>query len=261
MATFRIHRHDPDAASPSRVDEFDVPTERGMPVLKALIHIFENLDHSLAYRASCGAALCGSCAMHINGRYRLACQTLIDDVARNDTVEIRPLNHLPVIRDLVVDMSGFMEQWRRVRPYLISSRAPPERENLQTAAQREKLDGLVDCIMCGACYSACPSALANSAYLGPHAMLRALRFIEDTRDEAAEERLTQVASDEGVFRCHTAFNCQTVCPKDLDPAGAIVRIRRLSLTGVGTRGEHDGDAGVRAPAASQPGATADIAPP
>ena len=232
MATFRIHRYDPDAPEPSRVDSFEVPTERGMPVLKGLIYIFDNIDHSLAYRASCGAALCGSCGMHINGRYRLACQTLIDDVARGGVVEIRPLSHLPVLRDLVVGMSGFMEQWRSVRPYLICEHALPEREHLQSPAERQRLDGLVDCIMCGACYAACPSARENKAYLGPHAMLKALRFIEDSRDDRGEERLAQVASDDGAFRCHTVFNCQTVCPKDLDPAGAIVRIRQLAVRGL-----------------------------
>ena len=230
MVTFRIHRYDPQRPKPSLVDTFEVPTERGMPVLKGLIYIFENLDHSLAYRASCGAALCGSCGMHINGRHRLACQTLIDDIAPNGVVEIRPLSHLRVIRDLVVDLTRFMEQWRRVRPYLISRGSAPAREHLQTPAQRDKLEGLVDCIMCGACYSACPSARESDRYLGPHAMLRALRFIEDSRDDAAAERLAQVASEEGVYRCHTVFNCQTACPKDLDPAGAIVRIRRLAIS-------------------------------
>ncbi|MBM3356418.1 MAG: succinate dehydrogenase iron-sulfur subunit [Betaproteobacteria bacterium] len=230
MIRFRVFRFDPACDKAPRFDTFEVPAEKGMPVLDGLAYIFENVDHSLAYRSSCRTALCGSCAMHINGRYRLACQTQIADVVRHGLVEVRPLAHLPVLRDLVVDMTGFMDQWRRIQPYLISTRPPSGGENPQTPEQRQLLDGLIDCILCGACYAACPTARDNPKYLGPHALMRALRFIDDSRDEATEERLAQVASEQGVFRCHTVFNCQTVCPKDLDPAGAIVRIKRHAVS-------------------------------
>lgn len=231
MIQFRVFRFDVESVKGPHFDTFQVPAENGMPVLDGLAYIFENLDHSLAYRSSCRTALCGSCAMHINGRYRLACQTQISDVVKKNVVEIRPLSHLPVLRDLVVDMRGFFNQWRRIQPYLISTKPAPEKENRQTPEERKRLDGLIDCIFCGACYAACPSARDNPKYLGPHAMLRALRFIEDSRDDAAESRMAQVASEEGVYRCHTVFNCQTVCPKDLNPVDAIVRIKRRAMAG------------------------------
>ncbi len=229
MTNFHIFRFDPKADAAPRFQDYEVPEEKGMTVLDGLIHILEELDPSLAYRSSCRAAICGSCAMHISGRYRLACQTQIGDVARQDRVVIRPLSHLPVLRDLVVDMGRLFENWRRIRPHLVGKGPAPQRERLQTPEERARLDSLVDCIMCGACYGACPSARDNAAYLGPHAMLKALRFIEDTRDGAGEERLSGAASDDGVFRCHSVFNCQTVCPKELDPSAAIARIKRRSL--------------------------------
>lgn len=229
MTNFHIFRFDPKADAAPRFQDYEVPEEKGMTVLDGLIHILEELDPSLAYRSSCRAAICGSCAMHISGRYRLACQTQIADVARQDRVVIQPLSHLPVLRDLVVDMGRFFENWRRIRPHLVGKGPAPQRERLQTPEERARLDSLVDCIMCGACYGACPSARDNAAYLGPHAMLKALRFIEDSRDGAGEERLSLAASDDGVFRCHSVFNCQTVCPKELDPSAAIARIRRRAL--------------------------------
>ena len=243
MTTFRVFRFDPEADKEPRFDAFDVPAEKGMTVLEGLIHILEEKDPSLAYRSSCRAAVCGSCAMHISGRYRLACQTQIADVANNGEVVIRPLGHLPVLRDLVVDMGRFFESWRRVRPHLVAEEPAPARERRQSPEERKRLNTLVDCIMCGACFAACPSARDDPAYLGPHAMLRALRFIEDSRDIATAERLAMVASEYGAFRCHTVFNCQTVCPKKLDPSAAIARIKRhavrhrvRSLFGVGEKG-------------------------
>ncbi len=229
MTKFHIFRFDPKADAAPRFQDYEVPEEKGMTVLEGLIHILEELDPSLAYRSSCRAAICGSCAMHISGRYRLACQTQIADVARQDRVVIQPLSHLPVLRDLVVDMGRFFENWRRIRPHLVGKGPAPQRERLQTPEERARLDSLVDCIMCGACYGACPSARDNAAYLGPHAMLKALRFIEDSRDGAGEERLSGAASDDGVFRCHSVFNCQTVCPKELDPSAAIARIKRRAI--------------------------------
>lgn len=228
MIRFRILRFDPKRDKKPRFDNFEIATQRGMTVLDGLIYILEELDHSLAYRSSCCTALCGSCAMHINGRYRLACQTQIEDVAKNGEVGIEPLRHMPVIRDLVVDMSEFFEKWLSVGPFAPKN-PTPKRERLQTPEQRQRLDRLVDCIVCGACFASCPSARHAPDYYGPHAMLRALRFIEDSRDDAKEERLSAVASDIGVFRCHSVFNCQTVCPKDLDPSEAITRIKQSAI--------------------------------
>jgi succinate dehydrogenase / fumarate reductase iron-sulfur subunit len=223
VVEFRVFRYDPAEGRPARVDTFEVPVAKGMTVLEGLFYILENLDASLAFRCSCRAAICGSCAMHINGRYALACQTQIP-AARD--VELRPLAHLPVQRDLVVDMRRFFAQWRAIRPYLISKAEAPEREYLQSEEERRRLNGLVDCILCGACYGSCPSARESAEYLGPHALLKALRFIEDSRDGDTAERLKLAASDRGAFRCHSVYNCQEVCPKKLDPADAITRIKR-----------------------------------
>ena len=225
MIRFRVFRYDPAITQPPRFDAYELEWSRGMTVLDGLRHIFDELDPSLAYRASCCTALCGSCAMHINGQYRLACQTQVEDVVKHAEVTIRPLGHLPVLRDLVVDMTPLFDQWCTVG--FFAAKSPmPEREYLQTPEQRQKLNDLVDCIVCGACYAACPSALRNPAYLGPHAIMRALRFVEDSRDGAKAERLSLAASETGAFRCHSAFNCQVVCPKNLDPSDAITRIRQ-----------------------------------
>ena len=230
MTRFRIFRFDPEMDSAPRFDTYEVPTQHGMTVLDCLMYILDDLDPSLAYRSSCCTALCGSCAMHINGRYRLACQTQVADVAKNADVVVEPLRHLPVLRDLVVDMTAFFEQWRAVGPF-VAKTPVPAREHLQSPEQRKRLDRLVDCITCGACFAACPTVRLNPAYLGPHALLRALRFIEDSRDGAKEERLSLVASETGAFRCHSVFNCQTVCPKGLDPADAITRIKQHAVKG------------------------------
>ena len=232
MVQFRVFRFDPEKDQKPYFDAYEIATEHGMTVLDGLISIFETRDPSLAYRASCCTALCGSCTMHINGRYRLACQTQIEDVAKNATVVVEPLRHLSVLRDLVVDMAPFFDQWQKAGPF-VPKIPTPTHEHLQSPEQREKLNTLVDCIVCGACYAACPSARENPEYLGPHAMMRALRFIEDSRDVAAVERLSLVASDNGAFRCHTVFNCQTVCPKDLDPSSAITRIKKLAIKSTG----------------------------
>lgn len=224
---FRVFRFDALEGGAPRFAEYVVPAERGMTVLDGLYHILERHDPSLAFRSACRAAVCGSCAMHINGQYRLACRTQIASLG--DTVTLRPLAHLPVLKDLVVDQEPFFAHYKAIRPYLIPKDPPPEKEYLQTEAERKRLDGVVDCLLCGACYGSCPVALSDPNYLGPHALLKALRFVADSRDGATRERLAFVASDEGIFRCHTIFNCQLVCPKDLDPTGAIARLKRAAI--------------------------------
>lgn len=226
MVEFRVFRFEPDDGEP-RFDRFQVPVEKGMTVLEGLYYILENLDSSLAFRSSCRSAVCGSCAMHINGCYRLACRTQI--AALEPPVVIRPLAHLPVLKDLVVDMEPFFAHYEVIKPYLVPKEPPPEQEYLQSQKERKRLDGLVDCILCGACYGACPLGLSDPHYLGPHAFLQALRFLEDSRDGAKEERLALIGTEDGAFRCHTVFSCQRVCPKDLDPSGAIARLK-LQLT-------------------------------
>jgi len=225
MPEFRVFRYDPRTNGEARFQSYSVPETKGMTVLEGLYYILENLDASLSFRASCREGVCGSCAMHINGQYRLACETQIAHLKSN-VITIRPLSHLPIIKDLVVDMEPFFQAYRKIRPYLIPAENPPEKEYIQSVKDRSRLDAIVDCILCGACYGSCPVALGDKDYLGPHALVKALRFVEDTRDGATIERLAMVAAPNGVFRCHTIFNCQQVCPKDIDPTGAIARLKR-----------------------------------
>lgn len=225
--TFRILRFDPISGQPPKFDTFEVPWRKGQTVLDALNHIQGHIDGSVAYRSSCRAGVCGSCAMHINGRYRLACETQV--ALLTSPITLRPLGHLPVIRDLVVDMAPFWAKYKSIHPYLIAGDAAPERERIQSPADREHLTGIVDCILCAACHAACPMTDADPAYLGPAVLAKQNRFVVDTRDGHAEERLSFVGDEHGVFRCHTAFNCSDVCPKDIDPAGSIAHLKRMFL--------------------------------
>ena len=225
--TFKVFRYDPDNGRGPRFQEFEVETHKGMTILEGLFYILETHDPSLAFRCSCRSAICGSDALHVNGQYRLACKTQIEAVG--SPVVIRPLAHLPVLKDLVVDMQPFFDNYKSIKPYLIPKEAPGEKEYLQSVAEREKIDHHIDCILCGACYGSCPVAYGDPKYFGPHALLKALRFIDDSRDGATKERLSMVASEFGVFRCHTIFNCQKVCPKDLNPTGAISKLKNKIL--------------------------------
>lgn len=228
MAKFRVFRFDPDKDQMPYFQDFNLPDVKGMTVLEGLYYILENLDPTLAFRSSCRAAVCGSCAMHINGQYRLACETQVDDF-RPHAIVLRPLAHMTMIRDLVVDMKPFYENYELIKPYLIPKEEPGEKEYLQSIENRKKILVLTDCILCGACYGSCPVAATDQRYLGPAALLKTLRFVEDSRDGATAQRLAYVATDTGVFRCHTIFNCQQVCPKDLDPTGAIAKLKRKSI--------------------------------
>lgn len=222
--TFRIYRYNPDTDGLPHFDRFEFEPYKAMTVLDGLFFILENFDPTLAFRCSCRAAVCGSCAMHINGKYRLACMTQIESL-KSPQIVVRPLWHLKVIRDLVVDMEHFFDNYKLISPWVIPKAEPPETEYPQSPQERKRLDVVTDCIMCGCCYGACPPALTDNRYLGPHTLLKALRFVTDSRDGAKATRLQQIGSDFGVFRCHTVFNCQNVCPKDLDPAGAIAKLK------------------------------------
>ncbi|MDI6808137.1 MAG: succinate dehydrogenase iron-sulfur subunit [Candidatus Eisenbacteria bacterium] len=228
VVEFKVFRYDPDAKKEPYFDYFQVPVVKSMTVLQGLIYISENLDSTVAFRAACRAAVCGSCAMHINGEYRLACRTQIEAL-RSSRVTVRPLSHLPILKDLVVDMKPYFENYERIKPYLIPSEPLPEKEILQTPSQRKKIDDVVDCTLCGACYGSCPFSATNPEYLGPHAFMKTLRFVEDSRDIATKERLAIISQANGVFRCHTVFNCQNVCPKELDPSHAIARLKMKSV--------------------------------
>jgi succinate dehydrogenase / fumarate reductase iron-sulfur subunit len=192
-------------------------------LLDALLRVKEQ-DDTLSLRKSCREGVCGSDAMNINGRNGLACITRLADL--KEPVELRPLPGLPVIRDLIVDMTQFFKQYHSIKPYLINDEPPPEKERLQSPADREALDGLYECILCACCTTACPSFWWNpDKYVGPAGLLQAYRFIADSRDQATGERLDDLEDPYRLFRCHTIMNCTDVCPKGLNPAEAIGKIK------------------------------------
>jgi len=232
-ARFRIKRFDPAHDAAPRYDTFVVPYEGNLTVLEGLFSIQERQDGSLCFRYCCRAAVCGSCAMYINGRYRLACQTNVAHLPAGD-VTVEPMPHLPLVKDLVCDMTDFFAKYEYIKPWLIrNGDGEPEREITQSPRQRRKLDMPIDCILCGCCYSSCPSVWGEENYLGPAALLKAYRFEVDSRDQARRERLPNFDNERGVYRCHTITNCVEACPKELNPTegiqwlkGAAVR-RRL----------------------------------
>lgn len=204
------------------------PHDRFMTVLDALNEIRWHQDGTLAFRRSCRSGICGSCSLNINGKNRLACETMLTSFAQR-TITIRPLPFYPIIRDLVVDMSPFFKSIESVHPFLIptapTSSFRQESPLLQKPADRAKLEGSYECIHCGACTSACPSFWSHEKYVGPAAALKAYRYCADSRDVATETRLACLDDDDGIWRCHSIFNCTEACPKALDPAAAIQALR------------------------------------
>lgn len=222
--TFKVFRFNPDNDKKHYFDTFSIPFTKGMTVLDGLFYIQRRMDGSLAFRVSCRAGVCGSCSMHINGKYRLACETQVGLLGGNITV--RPLSHLPIFKDLFVDFKPFWDKYKYIKPYLIPGNTADETERLQTQDDRKKIDLIIDCILCSSCYSSCTMTATHKDYLGPAALLKVNRFVQDTRDNATTERLDVASGNDGVFRCHTIYNCQYVCPKDLDPTGAIANLKR-----------------------------------
>lgn len=225
----RVFRFDPEKDTEAHYDTFTVPYRDGMTVLEALTYVQENLDSSLAFRYSCREAICGSCANYISGAYRLACRAQVKDSLEGDTVTVAPLPHMKVVKDLVVDMSKFWENYEKVKPWLINDGPEPERERLQSPEDRAKYNMEIDCILCGSCFAACPAGVNNEEYLGAHALVWANRFFVDTRDTAKRERMELVANEYGVFRCHTAFNCVEACPKHINQTEAIQELKNAAM--------------------------------
>lgn len=227
--TFRIYRWNPDDGQNPRVDTYVIDLDScGPMVLDALIKIKDEVDPTLTFRRSCREGICGSCAMNIDGANALACTTGIDEVKGD--VRIYPLPHMPVIKDLIPDLSHFYAQHASIKPWLETDTQTPEREWRQSIDDRRKLDGLYECIMCASCSTACPSYWWNGdRYLGPAALLHAYRWIIDSRDEATPERLDDLEDPFKLYRCHTIMNCAKTCPKGLNPAKAIMEIRKLML--------------------------------
>ncbi len=225
---FSIYRYDPDADRKPYMKEYDIALqESDQMLLDALVRIKE-LDDTLSIRKSCREGICGSDAMNINGKNGLACITKLSDL--KEPVVLRPLPGLPVIRDLVVDMTQFFEHYNSVMPYLINNDPPPETERLQSPADRKKLDGLYECILCAACTTACPSFWWNpDKFVGPAGLLQAYRFMVDSRDQAEAERLQNLEDPYRLYRCHNIMNCVDVCPKKLNPQAAIAAIKELKI--------------------------------
>lgn len=224
---FRIKRFDPDKAPQQWWDDFTIQMEPSERVLDGLIRIKDTMDGSLTFRRSCAHGICGSCAMKINGRNRLACQSLMKDMP--EKIVIEPIQAFPVIKDLVVEMEIFFEKNDQLMPYLINNEPPPERERLQSPEDQHKVLESITCIMCGCCTSSCPVFWSDKKYLGPSALLKAYRFIFDSRDRAQDERLERILHPHGLFRCHSIYNCVEVCPKEIDITSHITRLKRLAL--------------------------------
>jgi succinate dehydrogenase / fumarate reductase iron-sulfur subunit len=223
---FRIYRYDPDKDAKPYMQDYQLqlePVDRML--LDALIRI-KAQDDSLSLRRSCREGVCGSDAMNINGKNGLACVTRLAGL--KEPVELRPLPGLPVIRDLIVDMSQFFKQYQSVKPYLVNDEPAPDKERLQSPEERAELDGLYECILCACCTTACPSFWWNpDKFVGPAGLLQAYRFLADSRDQAANDRLDNLEDPYRLFRCHSIMNCVDVCPKGLNPTRAIGRIKEL----------------------------------
>ncbi|MGE5767242.1 MAG: succinate dehydrogenase iron-sulfur subunit [Bacteroidota bacterium] len=225
--TFRVYRWNPDDGANPRVDTYEVDLDRcGPMVLDALIKIKNEIDPTLTFRRSCREGVCGSCAMNIDGTNTLACTKYISDM--KGEVKIYPLPHMPVVKDLVPDLTHVYAQYASIEPWLKAETPAPERERPQSPEERAKLDGLWECILCFSCSTACPSYWWNGdRYLGPAILLQAYRWIADSRDEATGERLDQLEDPFRLYRCHTIMNCTKTCPKGLNPAKAIGEIKQM----------------------------------
>jgi succinate dehydrogenase / fumarate reductase iron-sulfur subunit len=225
---FSIYRYDPGTGENPHLDSYDVDMDTCAPmVLDALIKIKNEIDPTLTFRRSCREGICGSCAMNIDGLNTLACLKPIEEC--RGTVKIYPLPHLPVVKDLVPDLTTFYAQYAAVKPWLESTTPPPpDRERLQSKEDQEKIDTPSACILCACCSTSCPSYWWNGdRYLGPAALLQAYRWIVDTRDESTGERLDQLEDAFRLYRCHTILNCTQACPKDLNPGKAIAEIKKM----------------------------------
>ena len=232
---FSISRYDPDRDDGPWLQHYDIDLQDSDRMLLDVLLRIKEQDPTLSMRKSCREGVCGSDAMNINGRNGLACITRVRDL--KDPVVLRPLPGFPIVRDLIVDMTQFFKQYHSIRPYLINDEPPPERERLQSPAERERLNGAYECILCACCSSQCPSFWWNpDKFVGPAGLIQAYRFIFDSRDQATEERLDDLNDAYRLFRCRTIMNCSEVCPKGLEPSHAIERVRLKMI-------KKDGDSG------------------
>ena len=226
-----VYRYNPDKDATPYTQEFDVelPAGKDLMVLDVL-ELIKAMDPTLTYRRSCREGVCGSDGVNMNGKNGLACITPVSTVAKRDRLVLRPLPGLPVIRDLVIDMTQFYRQYEKIKPFLINDKPAPAQERLQSPEDRAKLDGLYECILCACCSTSCPSFWWNpDKFVGPAGLLAAYRFIADSRDLATNERLDNLEDPFRLFRCHTIMNCVDVCPKGLNPTAAIGKIKELMV--------------------------------
>lgn len=226
----KIQRYNPETDPKPYWSEHDVEADRTDRVLDVLNQVKWYHDGALTYRRSCAHGICGSDAMRINGRNMLACKALIKDVGAKLTIQ--PLLGMPIVKDLVVDMEGFFAKYKSVKPYLINDEPEPERERLQTVEQRERFDDTTKCIMCAACTTSCPSFWANDEYVGPASIVQAHRFVFDSRDHGAQERLEVLSDMMGVWRCRTAYNCVEACPRGINITKAIGEVKNAIVNGL-----------------------------
>ncbi len=230
IKVFKFYRYDPEDKNNPRIDTYEVDmTTCGPMVLDALIKIKSEVDSTLTFRRSCREGICGSCAMNIDGTNTLACIKAIDDIKTD--VKIYPLPHMSVVKDLVPDLNNFYVQYASIEPWLKSDTPPQsDQERLQSIDERAKLDGLYECILCACCSTSCPSYWWNDdKYLGPAVLLQSYRWISDSRDEATNERLSELEDPFKLYRCHTIMNCTKTCPKGLNPAKAIAETKKMML--------------------------------
>ncbi|MCH8288062.1 MAG: succinate dehydrogenase iron-sulfur subunit [Candidatus Marinimicrobia bacterium] len=229
--TLRIQRYDPEKDLEPYFGDFDLQTVSSTDtVLDLLNRVKWEIDGSLTYRRSCMHGICGSDALKINGRNRLACSVLVQDLKlKKNLIQVEPIPALPLEKDLVVDMSSFFDKYKIVKPYLIPKDAPPERERYQSNEDAELLFESAKCIHCGSCSTSCPSLWVNENYIGPAVFLKAYRFIFDSRDDATAERLDLIDTPDGLWRCHTIFNCVEACPKEIDITGHISQLKKAAL--------------------------------
>lgn len=230
MLKVQVYRYNPDTDNAPYMKTYELDTQGKDLMVLDVLELLKAQDESLAYRRSCREGVCGSDGMNINGKNGLACIKPISECIKNNTLILRPLPGLPVIRDLVVDMTQFYDQYKKIEPYLQNDTPAPAIERLQSPADREKLDGLYECILCACCSTSCPSFWWNpDKFIGPAGLLQAYRFLADSRDLATEKRLASLDDPFSVFRCHGIQNCVAVCPKGLNPTRAIGHIRNMLL--------------------------------
>ena len=226
-----IYRYNPEEDKFPYIKQYQIEKPAKDIMVLDLLHLLKEQDESISYRRSCREGVCGSDGMNINGKNGLACITPLSGVVKNNKLVIRPLPGLPVIRDLVIDMTQFYAQYEKIQPYLINNTPAPAIERLQSPEDRAKLDGLYECILCACCSTACPSFWWNpDKFIGPSGLLQAYRFLADSRDTGTEDRLANLDDPFSVFRCHGIMNCVQVCPKGLNPTKAIGNIRSMLLT-------------------------------